>query len=122
MPRQTRKSQWYSNLPRVTARIVSAADAAIVAGAEMVKEEADVRLESHRLSGELERQTHVDARKREGVYVMAGDPKDLDFAFWGGFLEFGQGHGPAYPFLVPALEAKSEAVVKLVARAMRRAR
>jgi HK97 gp10 family phage protein len=120
VPRETRRSQWFSSLPEIARKIVSETDAAIVAGAEVVKQEADRRLEPHRLTGELERQTHVDDRKRAGVYVMAGDPKDPSFAFWGPFLEFGTRHAPAYPFLVPALEEKRDEVVTLVAEAVRR--
>jgi hypothetical protein len=119
--RPSKKGAWFSSLPEVAAKMVAGVDAAMVEGANRVKDEADRRLEPHRLTGELERQTHVDAKQREGVYVMAGDPSEGEFAFWGAFLEFGQGHGPPYPFLVPALEQEQEGIVGMVAAAVRRA-
>ena len=68
----------------------------------------------HRRTGELEQQVHVDDQKREGVYVVAGDPSD-PIAFWGHMLEHGTSHSPPYPFLVPALEENEEAIKGAVA-------
>jgi hypothetical protein len=45
------------------------------------------------------------------VYVLAGDPKDPSFAFYGHMIEFGTSHSPPYPFLVPALEDEHELIV-----------
>jgi HK97 gp10 family phage protein len=108
----------YSRLGEIAAELPSRVDAAIVHGAHLVAEDAERRLAPHRLTGELEEQVHVDERQREGVYVIAGDPADPSFAFWGHMLEHGTSHSPPYPFLVPALEANQSEVENLVKAAL----
>lgn len=103
-----------SRLPQIAATLPGLVDRAIVQGAHLVAEDAQQRLGPHRVSGELEQQLHVDEGQREGVYVMAGDPKDPSFAFWGHMLEHGTSHSAPYPFLVPALKANEHEIVTLV--------
>lgn len=109
-----------SRIPKITGELAVAVDAAIVAGAHRVAATAEQRLGSHRVSGELEQQVHVLDRKREGVYVVAGDRSDPSFAFYAHMLEFGTTHSPPYPFLVPSLEAHHEDIVASVTAAVRR--
>lgn len=109
----------YSRLGEIAADLPVRVDAAIVRGAHLVAADAERRLAPHRYSGELEQQVHVDDRQRTGVYVIAGDPKDPSFAFWGHMLEHGTSHSPPYPFLVPALEQNVTAIEGLVRFAMR---
>lgn len=108
-----------SRLPQIVSEMAVAVDAAIVASAKTVAEGAERRLESHRHSGELQQQVHVDESRREGVYVVAGDPKDPSFAFWGHMLEHGTSHSAPHPFLVPALEERRNATRQTVAFALR---
>jgi HK97 gp10 family phage protein len=98
-----------SRIPKIVGEMAVAVDAVVVAGAQRVADNAAMRV--RRREGELARQTHVDDRKREGVYVLAGDPKDPSFAFYGHMIEFGTSHSPPYPFLVPALEDEHELIV-----------
>lgn len=107
-----------SRLPRIAAELAPVVDAALRHGADLIANDAEVRLQPHKLSGELEREVHVDDRKRAGIYVMAGDPKDPSFAFYGSMLEFGTSHAAAHPFLVPALEAHRGDVISLAAAAI----
>jgi HK97 gp10 family phage protein len=109
-----------SRIPKITGELAIAVDAAIVASAQRVAADAEQRLGPHRISGELEQQVHVQDRKREGVYVIAGDRRDPSFAFYAHMLEFGTTHSPPYPFLIPALEAHHEEIVAAVTAAVRR--
>lgn len=108
-----------TRLPEIAATLDSRVDAALKAGAEAVAKDAETRLEPHRFSGELESQVHVDDKQREGIYVMAGDPADPSFAFWGHMLEHGTSHSAPHPFLVPALESNRSGVEDLVRIAVR---
>ena len=108
-----------SKIPKFLAELAPAIDAALVKGAHLIADDAQQRLHPHRLTGELEREVHVDDRKRRGVWVLAGDPKDPFFAFYGTFLEFGTRHAPAYPFMIPAFESKRDEVTGLVDAAVR---
>jgi HK97 gp10 family phage protein len=108
-----------SRLPAIASELKIAVDAAIVKGAHAVAADAERRLEPHCRTGELEQQVHVDEAQREGVYVVAGDPKDPSFAFWGHMLEHGTSHSPPYPFLVPALEENRTAIEQLVRVSLR---
>lgn len=108
-----------SRLPEIAAALPGRVDAAIVQGAHAVAADAERRLEPHRQSGELARQLHVDEDQREGVYVVAGDPRDPSFAFYAHMVELGTSHSAPYPFLVPALEENVSAIEGLVRTALR---
>lgn len=99
-----------SRLPEIAATLPGRVDAALKAGADLVAEDAIVRVHPHRLGGELEDAIHVDDRQREGIYVIAGD----DTAFYGHLVEHGTSHSAPYPFLVPALEANQDRIEHLV--------
>jgi HK97 gp10 family phage protein len=109
-----------SRIPQIASELAVAVDTALLAGAEKVRADAETRLEPHRLSGALEDQIVVDDRKRAGIYVRAGDPKDPSFAFWGMLLEHGTEHSAPYPFLVPALEENREHITGEVKAAIGR--
>jgi HK97 gp10 family phage protein len=108
-----------SRIPKFVAELPTTLDAALVEGAHLIADDAEERLRPHHLSGELERELHVDDTHREGIYVLAGDPSDPAFAFYGHMLEFGTSHAPPYPFMVPAFEANRDAVVSLATAAVR---
>lgn len=108
-----------SRIPRVASALEIAVDAALVEGANRVKDDAERRLAPHRHTGELERQLRVDDRKKAGIYVVAGDPKDPNFAFWGMLLEHGTAHSAPAPFLVPALEENRAGIVTLAEAAIK---
>ena len=108
-----------SRLPQIAAELPRAVDRVLVAGAYAVAASAQQRLEPHRRTGELEQQTHVDESQREGIYVVAGDPSDPSFAFWGHMLEHGTSHSAPHPFLVPALEGNRDEIVTATAAALR---
>jgi HK97 gp10 family phage protein len=108
-----------SRIPQVVSELAVAVDNALLEGAEQVKEDAETRLAPHRKSGELERQLHIDDRKKAGIYVIAGDPKDPTFAFWGMLLEHGTSHSAPYPFLIPALEENRDRIVAAATAAVR---
>lgn len=103
----------YSRLAEISAELPKLVDDALKEGAELVAADAERRLEPHRLSGALEGQIYVDDKKRAGIYVRAGDPKDPSFAFYGHLIEFGTSHSPPFPFLVPALEENAGTVERL---------
>jgi HK97 gp10 family phage protein len=103
-----------SRLPEIAAALPRVVDAAVVKGAHQVAADAERRLRPHRLSGELGDQIHVDDRQREGVYVIAGDPADPSFAFYGHMVEHGTTHSAPHPFLVPALEENQNEIVRMV--------
>ena len=112
----------YSRLGEIAAELPSRVDAAIKHGAELVAADAETRLGPHKVSGELEQQVAVDDREREGIYVLAGDPSDPSFAFYGHMLEHGTSHSAPHPFLVPALEASQSEIENLVMVALRSVR
>ena len=107
-----------SRIPKVAASLAPKIDVALVEGARMVAEDAKRRLAPHRLSGELEREVHVDERQRDGIYVIAGDPSDPSFAFYGHMVEYGTSRSAPHPFLVPALEENHAAIVSLAKAAL----
>lgn len=108
-----------SRLPAIIGSLAVVVDDAVIKGAHLVQADAERRLAPHRRTGELEQQVHVDDQKREGVYVVAGEPTDPSFAFWGHMLEHGTSHSPPYPFLVPALEENEERIKGMVIAAVR---
>lgn len=108
-----RNAKLKSRIPQIVTDLKVLVDEAVVEGAHWVRDSAEERLRVHRRTQELENQLHVDDRKREGVYVVAGDPKDPSFAFYGHMLEHGTTNAPPYPFLVPSLEEHREGIVAL---------
>jgi HK97 gp10 family phage protein len=108
-----------SRIPQIAAALPSVIDAALRQGAELIADDAETRLAPHKLSGELEREIHVDDKQRDGIYVVAGDPSDPSFAFYGHMLEFGTSHSAPRPFLVPAFEANRDNVVSLATAAVK---
>lgn len=91
---------------------------AIVAGAEIVREEASRR--APRRTGNLAANIVISEPKGEKpgeLAVVIGPNKN---AFYGLFLELGTSKMAARPFLVPALKATKKQVQETVAAALRR--
>lgn len=98
----------YNRFPQIIAELEPKVEAAVEVGRHMVADEARARV--HVDSGSLRDAIHVDDK-----LVVAGD----NDAFHGHFEEFGTTRNPAHPFLVPALEAKTEDIVGLVVASLR---
>jgi HK97 gp10 family phage protein len=113
MPRQT-TVHLESKLPEIIERLHPAIEAVIADGAHKVVEEAQSRVPIGPPEVHLKDAIHVD-RRAEGYYVIAGD----DQRWYGHMVEFGTSHSAPRPFLVPALEAKSQEITNTAAAVIR---
>jgi HK97 gp10 family phage protein len=102
-----------SRIPQITIELAAKVDAALKAGAEAVERDAKARAPVN--TGKLRAAIHTD-RQGPGEYaVVAGD----DDVFYGHLVEFGTTYTPAHPFMIPAAEAKRQAVAASVAAALK---
>ena len=104
------------NLRRFEDETRDALGPAVLAGAELVAENAGVR--APRRSGYLA--THMVAEiieSNEAQAMAAAGPEEK--AFWGFFQELGTRHHPAQPFLRPALDENADRVAKTISDALR---
>lgn len=97
-----------SRLPGIAASLQPRVSAAVKEGAERIREAAQERVRVR--TEELHHAIHTEHVGPAAYAVVAGD----DDAFYGHMLEFGTAHSPAFPFLVPAVEAEKDTVVDLV--------
>lgn len=102
-----------SRIPKITAEMLPALEAATGAAAELVAARAKERVPVD--TGRLRDAIHVE-RDSGGFAVVAGDTE----AFYGHIVEHGGVRTPAHPFLVPAVEESRDEAIELVALALRR--
>jgi HK97 gp10 family phage protein len=103
----------YNRFPQIIATLDPRVDVAVRLGAQAV--EADARSRVPVDSGSLRDAIHTE--KGEGGHlVVAGDSN----VFYGHLVELGTSRVPPRPFLIPALEARRDEIVGLVAAALRK--
>lgn len=114
MPRVTLQSR----LPLVAAELRPRVAKAVKAGAEVIAEDAQRRVEIGPPPVHIFDTIEVVRREAAGyaVQVTATDPRGFPYAF---VVEFGGQDRPANPFLLPAVEANEDNVVYLVTGALR---
>jgi HK97 gp10 family phage protein len=105
-----------SRFPQIAASLQPRVTAALREAADEVADEARGRVVV--ASGDLRDSIHVD-QDGDDVYVVAGN----DDVYYGHLVEFGSTPGgtpmPARPFLIPALEAKRDDIVRSVKTVLR---
>lgn len=115
MPRVTLSSR----LPAIAASLRPRVSAAIKETAEIVADDARTRVELGPPPTHIKENINVRRKEAAGylVEVDVADPKGFPYGF---AVEFGSVHAPAYPFLIPALEAHAETAERLIAASLRR--
>lgn len=112
-----------SRIPKIAAELRPRVEEAVKAGAEHVALAAKARVPVE--TGHLRESIHVESTP-EGEYVVAdaraynnktGEEEGMHY---GRLVEFGSAHGPAQPFLIPALEESRKAIEGLAKSALRR--
>jgi HK97 gp10 family phage protein len=101
-----------SRIPKITAAMLPAVDAALEVGAEVVVAAAKGRVPVR--TGDLRDAIHAD--KETPGLVIAGN----DDVFYAHIVEHGGVNTDPHPFLVPALEERSAEVVSGVRAAIKR--
>lgn len=101
-----------SRLPQIAAALPARVKVGLEAGADGIASAAKDRVTV--ASGKLRESIHTDIQP-EGVYVVAGD----NDAWYGHLVEYGTSHTAARPFLIPALEERTEQVRLSVATALK---
>jgi HK97 gp10 family phage protein len=107
-----------SRLPTIAASLRPRVSAAVKQGAQVVAEDAKTRVDLGPAPEHVRDGIKVVRHEAAGYLVVAEatDPKGVPYPF---ALEFGSVHAPAYPFLVPALEANAATCEQFVAASLR---
>lgn len=114
MPRVTLSSR----LPTIAAELRPRVSAAVKQAAEVIADDARARVELGPPPDHIKDNINVQRKEAAGylVVVDVADPKGRPYPYW---VEFGSSRAPAYPFLIPAVEANGETAEQLVAASLR---
>lgn len=114
MPRVTLQSR----LPAVAAELRPRVASKVKEAAEVIAEDAQDRVAIGPPHEHIYDSIEVERAEAAGyrVAVNVADPKGRPYPF---AVEFGSSHAPAYPFLIPAMEANADNAVFLVTAALR---
>lgn len=107
-----------SALNQLGARAEAVLEEAVLAGAEVIRDEASNR--APRRTGRLAKNivAEVVEKSATGVAVKVGPSKEV---FYGRFVEFGTSKMRSQPFLYPTLEAKKAEAQAAIREIIRRA-
>jgi HK97 gp10 family phage protein len=102
-----------SRIPKITAEMLPAVEAALEVGAQQIADAAKGRVPVN--TGRLRNAIHV-ARGDRGFEVRAGNNE----AFYGHIVEHGSTYAAPHPFLIPALEESRAKVIADIHTALNR--